>query len=136
MQHNLDLIRALEEELFKQSVRGSPEAVSNLLAESFVEFVRSSRMYEKEDAWPQGSKPFNRFGAANVTVVAWILHIYDAVRIEESLEIKGSAALFQISVGTELPEDFDQCCRQPGPSGLMTGADAGPVVAVKILVEQ
>ena len=49
MQHNLDLIRALEEELFKQSVRGSPEAVSDLLADSFVEFGRSGRMYEKEE---------------------------------------------------------------------------------------
>jgi len=49
VQHNLDLIRALEEELFKQSVRGSPEAVSNLLADSFVEFGRSGRVYEKEE---------------------------------------------------------------------------------------
>ena len=49
MQHNLDLIRTLEEELFKQSVRGSPEAVSNLLADSFVEFGRSGRVYEKEE---------------------------------------------------------------------------------------
>jgi hypothetical protein len=49
VQHNLDLIRALEEELFKQSVRSSPEAVSNLLADSFVEFGRSGRTYEKEE---------------------------------------------------------------------------------------
>jgi len=49
VQHNFDLIRALEEELFKQSVRGSPEAVSNLLADSFVEFGRSGRVYEKEE---------------------------------------------------------------------------------------
>lgn len=49
MQHNLDLIKALEEDLFKQSVRGSSEAVSNLLADSFVEFGRSVRMYEKEE---------------------------------------------------------------------------------------
>lgn len=48
MQHNLDLIRALEEELFKQTVRGSPKSVGNLLADSFVEFGRSGRMYEKE----------------------------------------------------------------------------------------
>lgn len=49
MQHDLDLIRALEEELFKQSVRGSPEAVNTLLADSFVEFGRSGRMYKKEE---------------------------------------------------------------------------------------
>jgi len=49
VQHNLDLIKALEEDLFKQSVRGSSEAVSNLLADSFVEFGRSVRMYEKEE---------------------------------------------------------------------------------------
>ena len=49
MQHNLDPIRVLEEELFKQSVRSSPEAVRNLLADSFVEFGRSGRMYEKEE---------------------------------------------------------------------------------------
>jgi hypothetical protein len=49
VQHDLDLIRALEEELFKQSVRSSPEAVSNLLADCFVEFGCSGRMYEREE---------------------------------------------------------------------------------------
>ena len=56
MQHNLDLIKALEEDLFKQSVRGSSEAVSNLLADSFVEFGRSGACMKRKrwsDAWLQ-----------------------------------------------------------------------------------
>src|SRR5262249_31511457 len=52
------------------------------------------------------------------------------------LKIKRSAPLFQIILGIEMPEDRDQDCNQSGPPGLMTGADAGTVVAVKILVEQ
>ena len=56
MQHNLDLIRVLEEELFKQSVRGSPKAVSNLLADSFVEFGRRAACMKRRrssGAWLQ-----------------------------------------------------------------------------------
>ena len=49
MQFDLHLIRSLEEELFKQSVRGSPEVVKDLLADSFVEFGRSGGIYEKEE---------------------------------------------------------------------------------------
>jgi hypothetical protein len=49
LQHNLRLIRSLEEELFKQSVRGSPKAVSQLLADNFVEFGRSGGVYHKEE---------------------------------------------------------------------------------------
>ena len=45
-------------------------------------------------------------------------------------------AAFQIALGVEMPEDFDQRRHQPSPSGLMTGADAGAVVAMEILVEQ
>lgn len=44
---NLDLIRSLEEELFKPSVRRSPEMVGRLLAEDFVEFGRSGRIYDR-----------------------------------------------------------------------------------------
>jgi hypothetical protein len=36
----------------------------------------------------------------------------------------------------ELAKDFDQWVDQPGPSSLMTGADAGTVVAEEIVVEQ
>src|SRR5262249_43482815 len=50
VQFDLHLIRGLEEELFKQSVRGSPEVVGNLLADSFVEFGRSGAIYAKEEA--------------------------------------------------------------------------------------
>jgi hypothetical protein len=49
VQYDLDLIRGLEQELFRQSVRGSPDAVNNLLADSFVEFGRSGSIYEKNE---------------------------------------------------------------------------------------
>lgn len=49
MQHNLNLIRRLEEELFKQTIRGSPEAVSRLLADDFVEFGRSGGVHRKDE---------------------------------------------------------------------------------------
>jgi len=39
-------------------------------------------------------------------------------------------------VGIELTKDFDRRRDDPGPSRLVTGADAGAVVAMKILVEQ
>lgn len=48
LRHDLDLIRGFEEELFKQTVRGSPEAVDRFLAENFVEFGRSGRVYGKD----------------------------------------------------------------------------------------
>jgi hypothetical protein len=48
MRHDLELIRNLEEELLKQSVRGSPEAVSQLLADDFVEFGRSGGVHHKD----------------------------------------------------------------------------------------
>ena len=44
--------------------------------------------------------------------------------------------MFKKGLGVEVPENFDQRRDHPGPTGLMTGADAGAVVAVKILVEQ
>lgn len=47
--HDLNLIRRLEEELFKQSVRTSRSAVSALLADDFVEFGRSGRVYDKQE---------------------------------------------------------------------------------------
>ena len=47
MQHNLDPIRALEEELFKQSVRGSPEQLATswrtVLSSSDVQAVCMKR---------------------------------------------------------------------------------------------
>lgn len=49
LRHDLNLIRNLEEELFKQTVRGSPDAVSRLLADSFVEFGRSGCVYTRDD---------------------------------------------------------------------------------------
>src|SRR5271166_1743687 len=48
----------------------------------------------------------------------------------------GRPAAFQKGLGVEVPEDFDQGRHQPGPSGLMTGADTGAVIPVEILVEQ
>ncbi|GAU85814.1 DUF4440 domain-containing protein [Bosea sp. BIWAKO-01] len=47
MKQDLELIRGLEEELFKPSVRASPEALDRLLADGFVEFGRSGGVYEK-----------------------------------------------------------------------------------------
>src|SRR6476659_35255 len=38
--------------------------------------------------------------------------------------------------GLDVAEELDQGCRQPGPSGLVTGADTGAVVAVEVLVEE
>src|SRR5215470_4740005 len=48
----------------------------------------------------------------------------------------GGAAGFEVGLGIEMPEDFDQRRHQPGPAGLVTGADAGAVVAMEIFVEQ
>ena len=44
--------------------------------------------------------------------------------------------MLEKGLGIEVAEDFDQRRHNPGPPGLMTGAYAGAVVAVKILVEQ
>ncbi|CAM5514297.1 hypothetical protein MAUB1S_08583 [Mycolicibacterium aubagnense] len=49
VQHDLDLIRGLEEELFKHTVRASPAAVGALLADDFLEFGRSGRVYDKKE---------------------------------------------------------------------------------------
>jgi hypothetical protein len=49
MRHDLDQIRILEEELLKQSVRGSPEAVGQLLADDFIEFGRSGGVHRKDE---------------------------------------------------------------------------------------
>lgn len=46
---DLALIRGLEEELFKQSVRASADAVSELLADDFIEFGRSGGVHDKEE---------------------------------------------------------------------------------------
>ena len=44
--------------------------------------------------------------------------------------------MFEKSPSIEVPENLDQRRHYTGPTGLMTGADTGAVVAVKILVEQ
>ena len=44
--------------------------------------------------------------------------------------------MFEKGLGIEVPKDFDQRRHHPGLPGLMTGADAGTIVAMKILVEQ
>lgn len=49
MKQDLDLIRGLEEELFKPSVRTSPEALDRLLADSFVKFGRSGGVHDKTE---------------------------------------------------------------------------------------
>lgn len=49
LRHDLDLIQKLEEELFRQTVRGSRETVSKLLAENFMEFGRSGGVFRKEE---------------------------------------------------------------------------------------
>src|SRR5271169_4740749 len=46
------------------------------------------------------------------------------------------AAAVQKGLSVEFAKDFDQTRHQPGPPGLMAGADTGAVVAMKILVEQ
>jgi hypothetical protein len=54
-----------------------------------------------------------------------------------SSELKGGLSpVLEKGPGVEVPENFDQRRHYTGPTGLMTGADAGAVVAVKILVEQ
>jgi hypothetical protein len=44
--------------------------------------------------------------------------------------------VFEKCLDVEVSENLDQRRYHPGPTGLMTGADTGAVVAVKILVEQ
>jgi hypothetical protein len=41
------LLRSLEEQLLKPEVRGSPDAVGYLLADEFIEFGNSGRVYDK-----------------------------------------------------------------------------------------
>src|SRR5580704_19714465 len=48
----------------------------------------------------------------------------------------GSPPGFEKGLGVEVPEDFDQRRHEASPAGLMTGADAGAVVAMEVLVEQ
>src|SRR5271165_2294699 len=48
----------------------------------------------------------------------------------------GGPAAFQKGLCIKAPKDFDQGRHQPGPSGLMTGANTGAVVAMKVFVEQ
>jgi hypothetical protein len=40
------------------------------------------------------------------------------------------------ALGIELPKNFDQARNHTRPSRLMTGADTGAIVAMKVLVEQ
>lgn len=49
LQNDLDLIRSLEEELLQAAVRASPDRVSMLLADDFVEFGRSGGVYNKKE---------------------------------------------------------------------------------------
>jgi hypothetical protein len=42
----------------------------------------------------------------------------------------------EIGSSIEVSEDLDQRCHESSPPSLVTGADAGPVVAVKIFVEE
>jgi len=56
---------------------------------------------------------------------------------EHSSELKGSIPpVFEKGPRIEMPKNFDQRRHYTGPPGLMTGTDAGAVVAVKILIEQ
>src|SRR5271168_5003862 len=48
----------------------------------------------------------------------------------------GSSPASEKGLGIEAPKDFDQRRHEPGPSCLMTGADASAIVAVEIFVEQ
>src|SRR5215469_4363539 len=48
----------------------------------------------------------------------------------------GGAPAFEKGSGIQASKNFDQRRHQPGPSGLVTGADAGAIVAVEIFVEQ
>ena len=48
----------------------------------------------------------------------------------------GFAAAFQKCLGVHLPKDVEEARDDPGPSGLLTGADAVTVVAVEIFVKQ
>ena len=44
--------------------------------------------------------------------------------------------MFEKALGIEVAEYLDQSRHHTGPTGLMTGADAGAVVAVEIFLEQ
>src|SRR6476660_2819586 len=43
------LLRSLEEQLLKPEVRGSPDEVGYLLADEFIEFGSSGRVYDKRE---------------------------------------------------------------------------------------
>src|SRR5271166_5543350 len=48
----------------------------------------------------------------------------------------GGSPVFEKGLGVKVPKDFDQRRHKPGPPRLMTGADTGAVVAMKVFVEQ
>ena len=48
----------------------------------------------------------------------------------------GFAAAFQKCLGVHLPKDVEEARDDPGPSGLVTGADASTAVAVEIFAKQ
>ncbi len=47
--YDLAFMKQLEEKLFDQKVRGTPEALAAILADGFFEFGRSGRAYTKDE---------------------------------------------------------------------------------------
>ena len=56
-------------------------------------------------------------------------------RLFRLLERRGQPSL-QHGLGVDAAKIFDQTGDDAGPSGLVAGADAGAIIAMKILVEQ
>ena len=55
---DVEELRRLEEELLRPEVRRSPEKMGALLADDFVEFGRSGRIYSKAEILVTAAQPF------------------------------------------------------------------------------
>jgi hypothetical protein len=86
--HDLDVLRGLEEQLHQPSVRQSPETVDRLLADGYVEFGRSGRVYDKaevmrhlaaEDAGPAATITASEFALKSLAEDV-VLLTYRSVR--------------------------------------------------------
>ena len=83
-----DVLRRLEERLLDPAVRGAADAVADLLADDFVEFGSSGRVFDKRQviASLQGEEPRQRslsdfravLLAAGVALVTYRVHAIDA----------------------------------------------------------
>jgi len=71
--HDIEVFRAFEESLLTSEVRRSPDRLMSLIAEDFVEFGSSGRIFDRQDvidaagALPDISTPLQDFTATSLS---------------------------------------------------------------------